>query len=124
MPKITGTGILPSPRRRIATESLVPVPAILIAVFVLKADLHAAASPIPVIVTPVVAISVRAVIVGPYSPIAAYRAAIPIHVASHLAARPIGVVLAHAIVIAFLRSPIATDPNVFGAIAVLVAGLL
>jgi hypothetical protein len=116
-----------------ATKSLVPVPAILIAVFVLKADLHAAASPIAVIVTPVVAISVGVVIVGSYSPVAAYsaaipvHAAIPIHIASHLAARPIGVVLAHAIhtvVIAFLRSPIATDPNIFGAIAVLVAGLL
>jgi hypothetical protein len=118
---------------RTATKSLVPVPAILIAVLVLKADLHAAASSIPMIGIPAVVISVRAVIVGSYSPIAAYRAAIPvhaaiaIHIASHLAARPIRVVLAHAVhavVIAFLRSPIAADPNILGAIALLVAGLL
>jgi hypothetical protein len=79
---------------------------------------------------PAVAISLRAVIVGSHSPIAAHGAAIPvhaaiaIHIASHLAARPIRVVLAHAVVIAFLRSPIAADPNILGAIALLVAGLL
>jgi hypothetical protein len=47
--------------------------AILIAVFVLDADLHATPRPILVVVTSAVAISVGTVIVGARSPIPTYR---------------------------------------------------
>ena len=60
-----------------------PIAAILVAVFVLEANFHPSQPrPILVVRIPAVAISVRAVILGPRSPIAPYRAVVPVHIAS------------------------------------------
>jgi hypothetical protein len=106
---------------------LIPVAAIFIAVCVFKADLHATPSPILSGMIPAVALSVGAIIVGAHSRTATDRAAIAVDIAFHPVARALRVVLAdaiHPVVIALLRSPIATDADVVGAILVLVARLL
>jgi hypothetical protein len=78
-------------------DTLLPIAAILVAVFVLEADFHPSPRPILVVITPAVAISVGAiraaissvsvavyvVIVAAHLPIATYLTVVPVHTASH-----------------------------------------
>jgi hypothetical protein len=101
--------------------------AILIAIFVLDADLHPTVRPIvivtvrPIFIVMAAAISAVAVIVRPHSPIATYRPVISVHLAPHLVPHPAFVILANAITL--LGPPISTDLNVLGALPLLPARL-
>ncbi|HKH02744.1 MAG TPA: hypothetical protein VKB08_18770 [Bradyrhizobium sp.] len=105
----------------------ISVPAILIAICVLDADFYASSRLIPVVITPAVAISVGAVLVGIHPPIATYCLAVPILITSDLAPRPPPFIFAdpiHTVVISVLRSPTGTDPNILGALFISVASLI
>jgi hypothetical protein len=96
---------------------LIPVATILVTVCVLDTDFHSTARPILVVIAPTVAISVGAVIIGTRPPIAAHG----------LVPGSPHIVVAHPIatlVIAPLRSPTATDPNVLRTVTLLVPRLL
>jgi hypothetical protein len=104
--------------------------AILVAIFVLDADLHPTTGrpilivtvrPILIVITPAAAFSAVAIIIGPHSPTATYRPVVPVHLAPHPVPHPLIVVLTHAV--ALLSSPIPTDLNVLGALPVLLTRL-
>jgi hypothetical protein len=100
---------------------LLLIAAILIAIFILEADLHPTERPIFMVVIP--AVSLRPIIVGTRSPVSTYRAVVSVHIASF--PWP-GLVLTHIaiVLIALLRSPVATDLYVTPALAVLLASLV
>src|ERR1700676_670685 len=101
--------------------------AILVAVFVLDADFDSTPRPILVVVTPAVAISLRAVI-GARPPISTYRTVVLVRIVSpHPVPHSTHVVLAHVprvVADVRVRSPIWTNPSIFGALSVLLAGLI
>jgi hypothetical protein len=103
------------------------VTAILVAVFVLHADLHSTPWPIRVVISSAVVIAVCAIIIGVHSPIATHRPVVPIPTAPHLLSCPPWLILACAIgtvAIALFRSPAATDPHILSALPLLVTRLL
>jgi len=94
---------------------------------VLDAYFHASSRLIPVVIAPAAAISVGAVLVQAHPPIATYRLAVPILIASDLVPHPARVIFAHPIhtvAISLFRSPTRTNPNILGALFISVARLI
>jgi hypothetical protein len=104
------------------SAAVLPIPAILVAVFVFDADLHSVSRPVFVVITPAVALSVGVVIIGVHSPIATDRMMILLRiVAPHPLVHSPHVVLAHVLhmlVVAVMGSPIATYPSIIGALLI------
>jgi hypothetical protein len=93
----------------------IPIAAVFVAVLILKADLHVPPGPILIVITPVV-------IVLAHSPAATYCTMLRVLVrhSPHI----VPVHATHAVAIALLRSPIATDLNVLSAPPVWLTRLL
>jgi len=105
----------------IVWNTLLPIAAILVAIFVLETDFHSTPKPVLVGITPV-----RAFIIRAHAPTMAYSAMVRIHIASHAvhhSAHLLPLHASHPVTVA-LHPPIAAESRVFSALPVLLARLL